>query len=466
MAWTVKQQIADPTNIETQWGIVNDGTYVYSVGHGFNAMAAQTYMVTEKRQISDGTLTWQKGSWTEHEEYGFCVAQDGTRVFAAGWNRTHGFGLIRSYTLAGGTSWSYNPTTVGAGVCGYYNAVDVDDDYVYLVGPDGWTGDFHVEGRNKSTGAQVWFSAVGSGNDESKDVRVYDGYVYACGQMWDGVGGYTPRVVRVATDGTFDWGITDITLAVSTYGYAKLDVDSTGIYIASLAHFAEDSFTLRKLALADGSVSWSITVAVALSGAISSMGTVSDVLILGTKVYIVYGCDVGLGTQYVIESRNTSDGSLVAYDSFTEYVEVFKAITGLSNAPTADEIVAVGNYPQTDPSYTYSYWNDFLAATGGGSGSTLTLSLADVVIFSDVKSFAIGLPLSDGIILSDSKSYGMSKPLSDGIVVSETATATLRGIWTKICNLISSDIWIKFSKSTKCGSWIKKVKSSGPWVKR
>jgi len=466
MAWNVQQQIADAYYSETQWAVVSDSTYIYSVGHGYNAAGAQAYMVTEKRQISDGTLTWKKGTWGERETYGLCVAQDGTRVFAAGENRTKNLGIIRTYLLNGNTSWSYIPTVVGVDICSYYNAIDVDDDYVYLVGPDAWVDDFHVEARNKTTGVQAWVSAVGSGGDQATDVRVYDGYVYACGFLWDGVGGYTPRVVRLSTSssGTLDWGISDTDLAVTTYGYRKLDVDSTGIYIASQADFSTQAyFTLRQLALADGSTSWSVQVTGALGG---QMGTVEDVLILGTKLYIIYTEDVGLGTQYIIESRDTSDGSFIAYDSFTAYTEVFKAITGLSNAPAADEIVAVGAYPQTDPSYNYSYWNDFLAATAGGTGTALTLTLADGVVFSDSNTLAVGynLILSDGIIISDSKSFGMSAVLSDVVIISETANATLRGIWTKIYNLISSDNWTKLNKLTSI--WTKKSKSSGPWVKR
>jgi hypothetical protein len=467
MAWNVKQQIADASPIETQWSVTNDGTYIYSAGHGYNGGGAQAYMVTEKRQISDGTLTWQKGTWGEKETYGLCVAQDGTRVFAAGENRTSNLGIIRTYLLNGNTSWSYIPTVVGVGICGYYNAIDVDDDYVYLVGPDAWVGDFHIEARNKTTGAQVWVSAVGSGGDQAVDVRVYDGYVYACGFLWDGAGGYTPRVVRTATDGTFDWGISDFDLAVTTYGYRKLDVDSTGIYIASQALFTGDSFILRKLALADGSTSWSVTVTGAITGPPTQIGVVNDVLLLGTKIYVLYSCDIGSGTQYIVESRNTSDGSFIAYDAFAVYTEAFLAITGLSNAPAADEIVAVGSYPQTDPSYRYSYWDDFLAATSGGTGTTLTLTLADGVVFSDSNTVAVGynLILSDGIIISDSKSFGMSAVLSDVVIISETANATLRGIWTKIYNLISSDIWIKLGKVTS-DIWTKKSKSSSAWVKK
>jgi hypothetical protein len=326
---------------DVAYDIAIDTTAMYVVGYDYSPGNGQWRI--EKRSLTDGSLVPGFGTGgvvTSNPSTGYDLAYDiaidSTAIHVVGRDYSPGNlqWRIEKRGLADGSLVSgfdtdgavtSNPSTGSDGT----NAIAIDSTAMYVVGHD-WSpgnGQWRIEKRGLTDGSLVSGFGPGgvatsnpsTGIDNARAIAIDSTAMYVVG--WDySPGNHQWRIEkRSLTDGSLVSGfgtggvVTSNPSTVSDWAYA-IAIDTTAMYVVGYDYSPGNAqWRIEKRGLTDGSlVSGFGTGGVVTSNSSTLSDVAFGIAIDSTAMYVV-GYDSSPGnTQWRIEKRSLTDGSLVS----------------------------------------------------------------------------------------------------------------------------------------------------------
>ena len=257
LLWTVTENPSAKN--DASYGVAVDNAGVYTVG--YDSSPGDPGWRIEKRSLTDGTLIWQQTeNPSSNVDIAYAVAVDGTGIYVAG--------------------------------------------YDYSQGDAQW----RIEKRSLTDGTLIWQQTnnPSSGDDVALDIAVDSSGIYAVG--YDSSPGNAQWRIekRRPTDGTLIWQQTE-NPSSSYSGACGIAIDRTGIYVAGYDSLPGNTqWRIEKRSLTDGTLIWQQT-----ENPSSSYDEAYAVAVDGTGMYVVGTDSLPGNTEWRIEKRSLTDGTLI-----------------------------------------------------------------------------------------------------------------------------------------------------------
>ncbi|MHC4500769.1 MAG: SUMF1/EgtB/PvdO family nonheme iron enzyme [Planctomycetota bacterium] len=370
VVWTVTENPSGSRDYPTS--ITADAGYIYVAG--CDRYPGNYQWRIQKRDKSDGSIVWTEtdnpsGSDGSSGEIIGAITCDDSYVYVGGWDYSPGHAqwrIQKRNKSDGSVVWT---VTDDPGLSGVY-ALAADDTYIYAAGLESNAGNYQcrIQKRDKSDGSAVWTVTEDlSSTDQYNAITIDDSYIYVSGFDYSPGGNDQWRIQkRNKSDGSVVWTETDN--PSSSYDESQaITSDGTFIYVAgydSSPGYQNYQWRIQKRNKSDGSIVWTVT-----DNPSSSEDAVHGITSDESSIYVV-GYDSSQGDrEWRIQKRDKSDGSVV----WTETDNPSSSYDGAHGITSDDSSIYVVGYDSSQGNRQWRIQKRNTQPPCGGGGLDVVL---------------------------------------------------------------------------------------------